>query len=125
MRHGDNFEKRSSKLKKLSDEELKERFWKLTEEIVDPLIDLAQSHTSPSIERSVLLRMGFNSLDAKAIVSQILEAGLLSKGAGHVILKLAEAKEVDYKKAGELIKNKDVNDEEMRSLFLGGDNIGS
>ena len=125
LRRDDDFKDRCGKLKELSDKELKEKFWELTEEIVDPLIDLAETHTSPSIERSVLLRMGFNSIDAKVIVNQILEAELLSKGAGHVILKLAEKKGVNYKKAGELIKNKVVNDKDLKSLFFGGDSIDS
>lgn len=66
----DDFQKRREHLADLSDQELKERFWDLADQIVDPLADLAKTHTSPSIERSVLIRMGFNSLDAKAIVKK-------------------------------------------------------
>ena len=53
----------------MTNDQLKDRFWQLAFEIVKPLSDLADAHTSPSIERSVLLRMGFSSLDAQAIVS--------------------------------------------------------
>ena len=37
----------------------------LTGQLVDPLLELAKENTSPAIERSVLLRMGFSSLEAK------------------------------------------------------------
>ena len=46
----------------LTDEELEARFWELAQEVVDPLVELARTHTSPSIERSVLMRMGIDSL---------------------------------------------------------------
>ena len=39
IKREDDFEERRSHLKDLSDEELKERFWELTEKLVDPLID--------------------------------------------------------------------------------------
>lgn len=64
LRREDDFEQRRAHLKNLSDAELKDLFWKLTEQVVDPLLDLAKTHTSPSVERSVLLRMGFSSLEA-------------------------------------------------------------
>ena len=67
MKREDDFEKRREHLKNLTDEQLYERFWSLTEQIVKPMVDLAYKHTSPSIERSVLLRMGFSSLEAEAI----------------------------------------------------------
>jgi len=36
--------------------------------VVDPLLEYGRTHTTPSIERSVLLRMGFSSLEAKPLV---------------------------------------------------------
>jgi len=85
----DDFLQRSKHLQKMTDEELDRYFWELAERIVDPLIELSKTHTSPSIERSVLLRMGFNSLEAKAIVEKVFDLGLLGKGAGHVVYKVA------------------------------------
>ncbi len=67
MKRTDNFEERRGHLKNLTDDELKGRFWELAEEIVEPLVDLAKKNTTPSIERSVLLRMGFSSIEAKAL----------------------------------------------------------
>ncbi len=96
----DDFQKRRKHLKDLSDEELKEKFWQLTDDIVEPLIDLARTHTSPSIERSVLLRMGFSSVEAKDLVDKIEDAGLLAKGAGHVLLKVAQENDLDVREAG-------------------------
>ena len=117
----DNFEERRKHLEDLSDEELKERFWNLAEEIVDPLIDTAESHTSQSIERSVLLRMGFNSLDAKAIVKKVAESDLLGKGAGHVLLKLAEKEDMEVKEAGLAIVNGKFGKDDLKKLFNGGE----
>lgn len=121
IKREDDFEKRRDHLKNLSDEELKERFWELSEKIVDPLIDLAKTHTSASIERSVLLRMGFNSVDAKAIVNQIVKADLLSKGAGHVVYKLAQKEDRPIKEVGLDIGNEKYKKEELQSLFDGGE----
>lgn len=73
----------------LSDEQLKERFWDLVQEIVDPLVELARTHTSPSIERSVLMRMGVDSRQAMAVVTEVDNRGLLGHGAGNVVLHCA------------------------------------
>lgn len=97
------FEKKRQHLKKLTDEQLYEKFWELTDKITEPLIDLAKEHTSPSIERSVLLRMGFSSFQSDKIVNEVVKAGLLGKGAGNVILKLAKKENINYLKAGQLI----------------------
>ncbi len=67
-------------MKKLTEKELENRFWELADQITEPLIKIAESHTSPSIERSVLLRMGFSSLEAAAIVKQASDKMLLGKG---------------------------------------------
>jgi len=90
QRHSD-FDKRREHLARLTDGELKERFWELAREIVEPLYDLAYNHTSPSIERSVLLRMGFSSLEAQGIVSAAEKRRLLGKGAGNLVLKKTRA----------------------------------
>lgn len=94
------YEKRRSELEKMSDEELYNLFWSLSEKIVDPLIDLAEKNTSPSIERSVLLRMGFNSLESKSIVEKIFERHLLGRGAGNIVLKVAAETGEEYLEAG-------------------------
>ncbi len=104
-----SFEKRREELSKLSDEELKERFWQLCNQVVEPIVDLARTHTSPSIERSVLLRMGIDSLTAHAAVDHILEAGLLGKGAGHVVLEVAQKRHCDVRTAATaIVDNKEV-----------------
>ncbi|MFO7815025.1 MAG: ornithine aminomutase subunit alpha [Halanaerobiales bacterium] len=120
IKREDDFEERRDHLKDLSDKELKEKFWELTVEIVDPLIDLSKTHTSASIERSVLLRMGFNSIDAKAIVNQVIKADLLGKGAGHVVYKLAQKEDREIKEVGLDIGDEKYSKEELRSIFNGG-----
>ncbi len=120
LKRKDDFQERRKHLADLSDAELKDKFWELTEKIVDPLIELARTHTSESIERSVLLRMGFNSLDAKAIVNKVVEAELLGKGAGHVIWKLAEKEDLEIKDTGLAIRDGKYSKEDLQNLFTGG-----
>ena len=108
------FEKRREELKKMSDEQLKARFWALCNQVIEPVVALAQTHTSPSIERAVLLRMGIDSLSSHGVVDRIHEAGLLGKGAGHVVLKLAEKTGQDVRAAAaSILESKDV----LQGLF--------
>ena len=100
MPREDDYPVRRREIAHLSDEELYRLFWDLTNRVVEPLVELARTHTSPSIERSVLLRMGFSSLEAKAIVEGVLERHLLGKGAGHVVLKVSQDKGMDVLEAG-------------------------
>ncbi|MBW6466329.1 MAG: ornithine aminomutase subunit alpha [Brevefilum sp.] len=103
------FEARREKYKELSDEALKAHFWDLCDQIVAPIVDLARTHTSPSIERSVLLRMGIDSQKAHGVVDRVQQAGLLGKGAGHVLLRLAEKRGSDVREAAEaILVDKDV-----------------
>ena len=112
----DDFQDRRAHLANLSDEELKERFWSLANEIVQPMLDLGRKNTSPSIERSVLLRMGFSSLEAKEIVNGVIDRGLMGKGAGHVVYKLAKEKNISVREAGVMLVNNEGWDEVV-SLF--------
>lgn len=103
----DDYLKRREHLATLSDEELKQRFWDLAEKAIDPLVKLAYKNTTPAIERSVLLRMGFSSLEAKNLVDKVINHGLISKGAGHVVYRLAKIENTDIRNAGlDLIKDK-------------------
>ncbi|WP_055667998.1 ornithine aminomutase subunit alpha [Desnuesiella massiliensis] len=107
MKRIDDFEKRREHLANLSDEELFNEFWSLTEEIVKPLVELAETHTSPSIERSVLLRMGFSSMEAESIVKEGIKWGLMGKGMGNVVITYANMENLHYLKAGEALANGD------------------
>ena len=97
----DDFESRRGHLRELSDDELHARFWELVDRIVEPLIEEARSHTSPSIERSVLLRMGLSSIEAKELVDGLTARGLLGHGAGRLLLDLADAKCITVREAAE------------------------
>lgn len=103
MKRTDDFQERRKHLADLTDQELYQRFWQLTEQVVDPLLDLGRNNTSPSIERSVLLRMGVSSLEAKPIVEGCMDRGLMGKGAGHVVYKLAKEKNISIKEAGSML----------------------
>ena len=95
----ERLEARLHELDDMPDEELKLRFWALSDQVVAPLVELARTHTSPSIERSVLLRMGIDSVTASGVVAHVHEAGLLGKGAGHVLLRLAQRERSDVRTA--------------------------
>jgi D-ornithine 4,5-aminomutase subunit alpha len=97
------YEQRRTEYAALTDEELKTRFWALCHQVVAPVVELARTHTSPSIERSVLLRMGVDSVSSHGVVDRIAEAGLLSKGAGHVVLKVARRDGTDIPAAAAAI----------------------
>ena len=113
----DDFSERRAHLANLSDEELKQRFWDLASQIVEPMLELGRKNTSPSIERSVLLRMGFSSIEAKEIVNKVIDRGLMGKGAGHVVYKLAKEKDMSIRDAGVALANGQYWDEVV-SLFI-------
>ncbi len=100
MERPDDFATRRQRLQAMSDDELHAHFWRLVERIVAPLIDEARTHTTPSIERSVLLRMGFSSLDARALVERMGERGLIGRGAGRLVLELAQGRGITVREAG-------------------------
>lgn len=112
----DDYEKRRQHLKSLTDEQLKQKFWELAEKAVNPLIDMAYKHTTPSIERSILLRMGFSSLEAKDIVDKTIKNGLISKGAGHVVYKLSKLNNVPIREAG-LLLIRDQGWKDIKKVF--------
>ena len=103
----DDFEIRRKHLRGLSDEELHSRFWGLVQRITEPLVEEARTHTSPGIERSVLLRMGFTSAEAKQLVDGMHQFGLLGHGAGQLLLRLAQGKGITVRAAGEGLLNGD------------------
>ena len=103
----DDFESRRAHLASLSDEALDERFWSLIAQLTAPLIEEARTHTSPAIERSVLLRMGFSSVESKALVEVFQRRGLLGHGVGRLVLELAESRGLSVREAGEaLLENR-------------------
>lgn len=84
----DTFHEVREHLQGMTDEQLEAYFWELSNKVVDPLVELARTHTSPSIERSVLMRMGVDTPTATAVVSECEQRGLLPHGAGHVVWRL-------------------------------------
>ena len=119
VKRADDYMERRAHLANLSDQELYERFWSLASDIVDPLLDLGRKNTSPAIERSVLLRMGFSSIEAKAIVDGVIDRGLMGKGAGHVVYKLAKSKDISVRDAGVALAAGNMW-QEAADLFKGG-----
>lgn len=96
----DDFSTRRRHLQDLSDEQLHARFWQLVDTLVKPLVEEARTHTTPSIERSVLLRMGFSSVEAKSLVERAMQHELLGHGVGRLVLELANAKRMSVRDVG-------------------------
>lgn len=119
MKRADDFQTRRGHLDGLTDEQLEARFWEMAEKLVDPIIELGYKNTSPSIERSVLLRMGFSSVEAKGIVDNAIDRGLIGKGAGHIVYKIAKAKNIGIREAGLMLVDGAAWDE-VKPLFNGG-----
>ncbi len=119
MSRADDFAIRRQELAELSDEQLKERFWQLTGDVIQPLLELAKTHTTPSIERSVLLRMGFSSVETQAIVKKCTEQNMLGKGAGHIVWRTSLLKNISIREAG-LALGEGKYWEEIQEFFRGG-----
>ena len=122
MKRPDDFAQRRAHIADLTDEELYNRFWELAEKVVDPLLELGRGNTTPSIERAILLRMGISSLETKPIVEGCIDRGLMGKGAGNVVYKLAKSKNISIKEAGGLLAEGKCWDEAV-SLFSGKDAV--
>ena len=101
MKREDDFQKRREHIANLTDQELYDRFWELTEQVVAPLLELGKKNTTPSVERAVLLRMGVSSLDTQKIVEGCMDRGLMGHGAGHVVYKVSKAKDISIREASE------------------------
>jgi D-ornithine 4,5-aminomutase subunit alpha len=81
----DTYQEVRKHLAELDEKQLETRFWELSQRCVAPLVELARTHTSPSIERSVLMRMGIDSRTCMAVVAECEKRRLLGHGAGHVV----------------------------------------
>lgn len=121
MKRDDDFKQRRKHLESLTEEELEGRFWQLAEELVDPIIELSKENTSPSIERSVLLRMGFSSIEAKSIVNGAIERDLIGKGAGHIVYRLAKDSNMEISQVGQKLAEGEMWEEAIET-FKGGVN---
>jgi len=119
MKRADDFAERRKNIAGLTDKELYDRYWQVTAQVVEPLLALGKKNTSPSIERAVLLRMGISSLETQPIVKGCMDRGLMGKGAGHVVYKLAQVKNISIKEAGTLLAEGKCWDE-ATALFKGG-----
>ncbi|MDA3809220.1 MAG: ornithine aminomutase subunit alpha [Spirochaetaceae bacterium] len=119
MERQDDYKQRRTHLKDKTEKQLEERFWELCEKLMDPIVDLAAKQTSPSIERSVLLRMGFSSIESKAIVLGAIDKNLIQHGAGHLVYKLSQAKGLGIREAGLKLAENELWDE-TSSLFQVG-----
>ncbi|MDD4504236.1 MAG: ornithine aminomutase subunit alpha [Clostridiaceae bacterium] len=100
MKRADDYQIRREHLKNLSDDELKKKFWELAEKVVEPMLDLGYKNTTPAIERSILLRMGFSSLEVKPIIEGVMRKGLMRKGAGNIVWRLSKKLGVSVREAG-------------------------
>ena len=116
----DDFAERRKHIANLSDQELYERFWELTAQVVDPLLELGRKNTTPSVERAVLLRMGVSSLDTQKIVEGCIDNGLMGHGAGHVVYKIANEKGLSIREASERLAKGEFWEDAVNAFKKGG-----
>ncbi|NLD19444.1 MAG: ornithine aminomutase [Clostridiales bacterium] len=119
MKRADDFEQRRKHIANLTDEELYNRFWELTDKVVDPLLEMGRKNTTPSVERAVLLRMGVSSLDTPKIVQGCMDRGLMGHGAGHVVYKVSQAKNISIREASIKLAEGEYWDDAV-AMFKGG-----
>jgi len=119
MLRKDDFEERRKHIANLSDEELYDRFWDLTAQVVDPLIELGKKNTTPSVERAVLLRMGVSSLDTQKIVAGAMDRGLMGHGTGNVVYRVSKEKNISIREASEALARGEYWDDAV-AMFKGG-----
>ena len=119
MRRADDFEQRRQHIANLTDEELYDKFWELTAQVVDPLLELGRKNTTPSVERAVLLRMGVSSLDTQKIVEGCMDRGLMGHGTGHVVYKISKEKGISIREASAALAQGEYWDDAV-ALFKGG-----
>ena len=119
MKRADDFEQRRQHIANLSDEELYNKFWDLTAQVVDPLLELGRKNTTPSVERAVLLRMGVSSLDTQKIVEGCMDRGLMGHGAGHVVYKISKEKGISIRESSIKLAQVEYWDDAV-ALFKGG-----
>lgn len=119
MKRTDDFETRRQHLRAMSDEELKAYFWQLAQQVVDPMLEYGRTHTSPAVERSVLLRMGFSSLEAKPMVEYAVTNNLIGHGVGNIVYRLAKAENASIRETG-LKLSQGQGWDKAAALFEGG-----
>lgn len=119
MKRDNDFEQRRQHIANLTDEELYNRFWELTAQVVDPLLELGRKNTTPSVERAVLLRMGVSSMDTQKIVEGCMDRGLMGHGAGHVVYKVSQDKGISIREASIKLAEGEYWDD-AAALFKGG-----
>ena len=86
MKRADDFEVRRQHIANLTDEELYQRFWELTDKVVDPLLELGKKNTTPSV-------------DCMPIVNHAMDHGLMGKGCGHCVYKLSKLENISIREA--------------------------
>lgn len=116
-KRADDFEVRRGHLKNMSDAELKAHYEELLEKLVNPLVEMGRKNTSPAIERSVLLRMGFSSIEAGRIVNETINHNLLGHGAGNIVYRLAKDKNIGIREAGLLLIDNPAEWDKIIKLF--------
>jgi D-ornithine 4,5-aminomutase subunit alpha len=104
----DDFKTRRAHLDSLDEQALRSYFNELTDRLLDPVMKLAHDYTTPAIERSVLMRMGFSSAEAKRLTDRFFEHDLLAHGAGHIVYRYAKDHAISLREAGEKLLENDA-----------------
>ena len=119
MKRADDFAERRKHIANLTDQELYDRFWALTEQVVAPLLELGRRNTTPSVERAVLLRMGISSLETQKIVEGCMDHSLMKPRRRPCRLQAVQGEESLHSGAGHLLAQGKYWDE-AAALFKEG-----
>ena len=107
MKRDDDYQVRRQSVANLSDKELEQRFCAARRDYIASRFSRMNPRQLEAVLTTegplVLLRMGFSSIEAKAIADGCVERNLLGHGAGNVVYRLAKAKEMDYIDAGKAL----------------------
>ena len=87
----------------LADEHIHKEFWKSGQSSDDSLSDFAHTCTSPHVECSSLVAMGFSDDEAQAIIKGAIKYRIICKGCSHVVLELRRARGIGLREAGLLL----------------------
>ena len=92
MKRADDFEVRRKHIAELTDEELYQRFWELTDQVVDPLLELGRKNTIAVNDQM------------QSSIEEIYAGGDIVRGGATVILAMGDGRKAALNMSEKLLK---------------------
>ena len=92
MKRADDFEVRRQHIANLTDEELYQRFWELTDKVVDPLLELGRKNTIAVNDQM------------QSSIEEIYAGGDIVRGGATVILAMGDGRKAALNMSERLLK---------------------